>query len=43
MIENQPNVIIIAGAKGSGKSTAAERLLRGAFGVEDFVNADTIA
>ncbi len=37
------SVVIIAGPNGAGKSTAAPFLLRQAFAVEDFVNADTIA
>ncbi|MEM7240509.1 MAG: AAA family ATPase [Pseudomonadota bacterium] len=36
-------LVIIAGPNGAGKSTAAPRLLRGALGVERFVNADTVA
>ncbi len=41
MNEN-PN-IVIAGCNGAGKSTIAPHLLRDAFGLKDFVNADTIA
>jgi predicted ABC-type ATPase len=40
---DQPNLILLAGPNGSGKSTAAPDLLRGAFHVEEFVNADVIA
>ncbi|HEV2799800.1 MAG TPA: zeta toxin family protein [Pyrinomonadaceae bacterium] len=38
-----PQVFIIAGPNGAGKSTLAPYLLRDAFGVGEFVNADTIA
>ena len=38
-----PHVILLAGPNGAGKSTVAPRLLRGALGVQEFVNADTIA
>ncbi|HEY0097440.1 MAG TPA: zeta toxin family protein [Pyrinomonadaceae bacterium] len=38
-----PQVFIIAGATGAGKSTLAPFLLRDAFGLNEFVNADTIA
>jgi predicted ABC-type ATPase len=38
-----PNVIIIAGPNGAGKTTAAPSLLRRAWGVTEFVNADIIA
>ena len=34
---------LILGRNGSGKTTAATRLLRGALRVEEYVNADTIA
>lgn len=39
----RPLVIVLAGPNGAGKSTSAAHLLRGAFAVEEFVNADTIA
>ncbi len=39
----RPHVIVIAGPNGAGKSTTAPSLLRGALGVREFVNADTIA
>ena len=39
----QPRVVILAGPNGSGKSAAAPRLLQGALGVPQFVNADVIA
>lgn len=38
-----PHLIIIAGANGAGKSTAAPALLQGSLHVDDFVNADVIA
>jgi predicted ABC-type ATPase len=36
-------VIVLGGANGAGKSTAAPALLRGKLAVTHFVNADTIA
>ena len=38
-----PYVIVVAGANGAGKSTAAPDLLRDALEVTEFVNADMIA
>lgn len=38
-----PHVIVVAGANGAGKSTAAPDLLRDALAVREFVNADPIA
>lgn len=38
-----PQVFIIAGPNGAGKSTLAPFLLRDTFGLNEFVNADTIA
>jgi predicted ABC-type ATPase len=38
-----PNVVLIAGPNGSGKTTAAPALLRDQVGITEFVNADTIA
>ena len=38
-----PHVIVIAGPNGAGKSTTAPAILKGALGVSEFVNADTIA
>lgn len=43
MTANNPKIIVIAGCNGSGKSTIAPHILRDAFGLKDFVNADTIA
>ncbi len=42
-MNDSPHVIVLAGPNGSGKTTAAPFLLRDALGVEEFVNADTIA
>ena len=42
MNEN-PKIIVVAGCNGAGKSTIAPHLFRDAFGLKDFVNADTIA
>ncbi len=41
--EKAPRIVLIAGANGAGKSTSAFFLLKGALGVTEFVNADTIA
>ena len=41
--EPKPKVILISGPNGAGKSTSAASLLRGAFDVPHFVNADAIA
>ena len=38
-----PVIIIIAGPNGAGKSTLAPHLLKDAFGLLEYVNADTIA
>jgi predicted ABC-type ATPase len=38
-----PHLIIIAGANGAGKTSAAPVLLRDTLQVSDYVNADTIA
>jgi predicted ABC-type ATPase len=42
-VQTTPHVIVVAGANGAGKSTAAPSLLRDALEVVEFVNADTIA
>ena len=39
----KPSVIVLAGPNGAGKSTLAPALLRGQWGVTEFVNADVIA
>jgi predicted ABC-type ATPase len=36
-------VVLIAGPHGAGKSTVAPEIVRTAFGIEEFVNADAIA
>jgi predicted ABC-type ATPase len=38
-----PNVVVIAGSNGAGKSTAAPLLIGGRLGIVEFVNADVIA
>jgi predicted ABC-type ATPase len=43
MVTATPNVIVLAGPNGVGKTTAAPALLRETLGVVEFVNADTIA
>jgi predicted ABC-type ATPase len=43
MSKDGPKVIVLAGPNGAGKSTSAARLLRGALGADEFVNADVIA
>jgi predicted ABC-type ATPase len=42
-VDVRPRVVVLGGPNGAGKSTAAPRLLKGALGVTEFVNADTIA
>lgn len=42
-LNENPKIIVIAGCNGAGKSTIAPHLLRDAFGLKDFVNADVIA
>jgi predicted ABC-type ATPase len=41
--EEHPSVVVLAGPNGAGKTTASSRFLRGALGVEEYVNADVIA
>lgn len=43
MKKHRPIVVVIAGPNGAGKSTSAPQLLSGLMGVNEFVNADTIA
>lgn len=42
-MKHDPKVIVLAGPNGAGKSTVAPRVLTGAYGVTEYVNADTIA
>ena len=42
-MNRRPHVVVLAGSNGAGKSTMAPVLLRGKLGVDEFVNADTIA
>ncbi len=42
-MSKDPKIIVVAGCNGAGKSTIAPHLLRDAFGLKDFVNADVIA
>lgn len=43
MSTSPPQVIVIAGPNGAGKSTLAPYLLKDAFSLSEYVNADTIA
>jgi predicted ABC-type ATPase len=43
MVESSPNAVVLAGPNGAGKSTSAPSILRGALGIDEFVNADIIA
>lgn len=43
LLSHSPIAVLIAGPNGAGKSTAAPRLLKGALGVVEFINADLIA
>ena len=42
-MDARPKVVVIAGPNGAGKSTTAPAIVRQAFGVNEFVNADVIA
>jgi predicted ABC-type ATPase len=42
-MSESPNVIVLAGINGAGKTTASRQVLAEAFGVLTFVNADVIA
>jgi len=42
-MSERPKVIVIAGPNGAGKSTTAPEIVQKAFGIREFVNADTIA
>jgi predicted ABC-type ATPase len=43
VVPSQPQVVVVAGPNGAGKSTIAPDIVQKAFGIEEFVNADTIA
>jgi predicted ABC-type ATPase len=43
LTDRKPVVVVLAGPNGSGKTTAAPRILRDRYHVSEFVNADTIA
>lgn len=43
MTQSNPKVVLLAGANGAGKSTAAPKLLHQSMHIEEFVNADVIA
>jgi predicted ABC-type ATPase len=38
-----PLIVVLAGPNGAGKTTSARALLQGAYAVDEFVNADSIA
>ena len=42
-MNERPKVVVIAGPNGAGKSTTAPAIVRQAFGIHEFVNADVIA
>jgi predicted ABC-type ATPase len=42
-MSDRPRVVVIAGPNGAGKSTTAPEIVRKGFGINEFVNADTIA
>lgn len=42
-MKRRAQIVAIAGPNGAGKSTTAPAIVRQAFGIEEFVNADTIA
>jgi predicted ABC-type ATPase len=43
MSQSAPCIVVLAGPKGAGKSTAAPRILKDTLGIAVFVNADMIA
>ena len=43
MALDQPRLVILAGPNGAGKTTASMELLKGAYEIDEYVNADTIA
>ena len=42
-MNHDPLIVVLAGPNGAGKTTVAPALLQGAYAVDEFVNADTIA
>jgi predicted ABC-type ATPase len=42
-MNERPKVVVIAGPNGAGKSTTAPAIVGQALGIQEFVNADTIA
>lgn len=42
-MKGHAQIVAVAGPNGAGKSTTAPAIVRQAFGIEEFVNADTIA
>ena len=42
-MKRRPQIVAVAGPNGAGKSTTAPAIVRQAFSIEEFVNADTIA
>ena len=43
MDREAPRLVILAGPNGAGKTTASQELLKGAYAIDEFVNADAIA
>ncbi len=43
MPQAAPNVVVLGGPNGAGKTTSAPKVLEGALGIGEFVNADVIA
>lgn len=43
MEREQPRVVILAGPNGAGKTTSSFELLKGAYAIDEFINADAIA
>ncbi len=43
MDREQPRLVILSGPNGAGKTTASQELLKGAYAIDEFVNADAIA
>ena len=40
-MSDKPKVVVIAGPNGAGKSTTAPEIVRKAFGISEFVNAES--